>query len=177
MKCLLQHELDALLAAANTESMSDYLMFLVTFNHGLRVTEVVGGYDWESRRTNTPLSRANLVGNCLVVSRLKRSMTTTQPLLENERDFLLKIEGPWFKMSRWTFRRRMQHYGAKAGLDLSRCHPHALKHSTGRLAYLGGMGLPELQTYLGHRVGSNTMIYAQASEGEAALAFAAAVGK
>jgi type 1 fimbriae regulatory protein FimE len=177
MKCLLRHELDALLAAAKSESMSDYLMFLVTFNHGLRVTEVVGGRDWESGKDHAPLSKANLVGDRIVVSRLKHSMTTTQPLLENERGFLLKIEGPWFPMSRWTFRRRMQHYGAKAGLDLSRCHPHSLKHACGRLAYLGGMGLPELQTYLGHRVGSNTMIYAQASEGEACAAFAAAVGK
>lgn len=166
MKCLLRHELDALLAAAKSESTSDYLMFLVIFNHGLRASEAIA------------LSNENLLGNCLVVQRLKRSMKTSQPLLDSERDYLLALPaGRWFPMTRMTLWRRMQYYGAKANLDLSRCHPHALKHSAGRLAYLGGMGLPELQTYLGHRVGSNTMIYAQASEGEAASAFAAAVGK
>jgi integrase len=178
MKCLLRHELDALLDAAKAECFRDYLMFLCTFNHGLRVTEAVGGWEIENgeRVRREPLSRANLVGNCLVVQRLKRSCKTTQPLLDNERDFLMALEGPWFRMSRWTYRRRMQYYGAKAGLDKSRLHPHSLKHATGRLAYLGGMGIPELVAYLGHRNPANSLIYSQASEGEACSAFAAAIG-
>jgi hypothetical protein len=39
------------------------------------------------------------------------------------------------------------------------------------------MGIPELQKYLGHKNGGNTMIYLEADEAQAASAFAAAVGK
>jgi integrase len=144
------------------------LAFLVCFNHGLRVSELVN------------LDASNIVDGHLVVQRLKRSRKTTQPLLPDEKDGLLALaqkSGKFFPMSRWTFDRRMKEYGAKAGIPEFKRHAHALKHSTGRLAYLGGMGIPELQAYLGHKNGGNTMIYLQADEQQAASAFAAAVGK
>jgi len=78
-------------------------------------------------------------------------------------------------MSRVTFWRRMQEYGREAGIAQFLLHPHVLRHSTGRLGYLGGMGVAEIQRYLGHRNGANTMIYIEASESEACSAFAAAV--
>ncbi|MFY9842799.1 MAG: tyrosine-type recombinase/integrase, partial [Terriglobales bacterium] len=109
---------------------------------------------------------------------LKGSRRTTQPLLPAERDGLLElartVEGRFFKMSRETFWRRMKAYGAEAGLPSHRLFPHALKHSAGRLGYLAGMGIPELVAYLGHKNPSNSLIYAQAGEQEAASAFAAA---
>lgn len=165
MKSLTRLELNNLLAAAKTESPRDYLMLLVTFNHGLRASETVN------------LSRANIVDGFLVVQRLKGSHKTTQPLLENERALESLPEGLFFPMSRRTFQRRMEYYGEKAGIPAFKRHPHALKHSTGRLGYEGGMGIPELQKYLGHKNGNNTMVYLQATEEQAANAFAAAVGR
>jgi hypothetical protein len=47
----------------------------------------------------------------------------------------------------------------------------------GRLGYLGGMGVAELQKYLGHVSGSNTLVYLEARESEACSAFAAAMGR
>ena len=64
---------------------------------------------------------------------------------------------------------------AEAGIPKFKCHPHCLKHSCGRLTYLGGMGIAEIQTYLGHRNGWNTMVYMRPDESEVAAAFAAAV--
>ena len=165
MKSLTRPELDALLAAAPEP---DRLMFLVAFNHGLRVSEVVN------------LNASNIVDGHLVVQRLKRSRRTTQPLLPNEKDGLLalaKQSGKFFPISRWTADRRLKEYGKKAGIPEHLLHMHCLKHSCGRLGFKGGMSIPEIQAYLGHKNGGNTMIYLQASEEEAANAFAAAVGK
>ena len=165
MKSLTKKELDALLAATPEP---DRLMFLTAFNHGLRVSEVVN------------LDASNIVDGHLVVQRLKRSRRTTQPLLPNEKDGLLalaKQQGKFFPISRWTADRRLKEYGKKAGIPEHLLHMHCLKHSCGRLGFKGGMSIPEIQAYLGHKNGGNTMIYLQASEEEAADAFAAAVGR
>jgi integrase len=90
---------------------------------------------------------------------------------------LTTMTGRFFPMSRITVWRRMQEYGRLANIPEFLRHPHALKHTTGRLGYKGGMGVAELQSYLGHKNGGNTMVYMQAEESEACSAFAAAVGK
>jgi type 1 fimbriae regulatory protein FimB len=168
MKSLTRAELDGLLAEARKVSELDYLLFLTTFNHGLRASET------------TNLDRSNIQGNYLVVQRLKGSEKTTQPLMDDERAAILALassDKKFFPISKRTFERKMRRYGKAAGIPEVKCHPHALKHSCGRLAYLGGMGIPEMQCWLGHKSGSNTLKYMAASEEEAALAFAAAVGK
>lgn len=170
MKSLTRPELDALLAVAKKESPDfDYPMFLVTFNHGLRVSETLA------------LTREYIVDGHLIIQRLKGSAKTTQPLLPSEsevlRRFARETSGRFFPISRWTFWRRMQEYGAQADIPKFKLHPHALKHTTGRLGYQGGMGVAELQAYLGHVNGGNTLIYLQATEEEASHAFAAAVGR
>lgn len=181
MKSLTRPQLDRLLTVTRKHSEQDYLMLAVIFNHGLRISEVVGG--WATVKGvkvwNEGLTRANIVSGHLVIQRLKRSRKTVQPLLPSERQGLEQLAGETedrlFPMSRMTAWRRMQAYCAEAGVPLFLAHPHALKHSTGRLAYQGGMGIPELQAYLGHVSGSSTMVYLQADETEAAAAFAAAV--
>jgi integrase len=167
VKSLSRQELTSLVAVAQQDGDDMALMIRCCFNHGLRVSELLS------------LTKDNIVGNMLVVQRLKGSNQTCQPLLADEKDGLLnlaKTDGLFFPMSRWTFNRWLKTWGAKAGIEPSRLHAHVLKHSAGRIAYLGGMGLPELQTYLGHVSGSSTMVYVQSSESEAAAAFAAAIG-
>jgi integrase/recombinase XerD len=164
MKSLTRDEKERLQDAAKQESSLDALLFRVMFNHGLRVSEVI------------ELTPANIVSGHLVVQRLKRSRKTTHPLFEDEKE-LLTMTGRFFPMSRVTVWRRMQYYGEKAGLPEFKRHPHCIKHTTGRLAYLGGMGIPEIQKYIGHVNGGNTMVYLEADEETASAAFAAAVGK
>jgi integrase len=64
----------------------------------------------------------------------------------------------------------MIRYGAEAGIPRFKCTPHKLKHATGRLGYEGGMGIPEIQTWLGPVNGKNSMVYMEASEEQAANA-------
>jgi integrase len=167
MKSLAQDQLSALIAAAERHSALDALAIRVCFSHALRVSELLS------------LTRDNIVDGHLVCQRLKGSRKTSQPLLANEKDALEALAastvGRLFPMSRMTFWRKMQRYGAGAGIAQHAAHPHILRHSAGRLGYLGGMGIPEIQTYLGHVNGGNTLIYLEASESEAASAFAAAV--
>ena len=172
MKALTQVELDALLAVSGEHS----LMFRVTFNHGLRVSETLG------------LTKDNIPAELIDVQRLKGSKRTIQPLLGGERDALLKLAatstGYFFlseienrESARRQFNRLMRRYGKLANVPEHKCHAHALKHACGRLGYEGGMGIPELQTYLGHVNGKNTMVYLEATEEQASSAFAAAAGR
>jgi integrase len=174
MKSLTREELNRLLEVAG----SDELMFRVMFNHGLRVSEIVGGWDRIDGKLvrREPLGESNIVDGHLVMQRSKRSRKTTQPLLPDEM-VLTTMKGAFFQMSRVTVWRKMQRYGRAAGISQFLAHPHALRHSAGRLGYLGGMGVPEIQRYLGHVNGGNTLIYLEASEREAAAAFAAACGE
>lgn len=168
MKSLLKSELDALLAVAAKHSERDALMIRVSFNHGLRIREALS------------LSSTNIRDGHLVVQRLKRSALTTQPLLDDEREALealAKQPGLFFPMCRQTAWRKMQAYGREAGIPAFKCHSHVLKHTCGKLGFKGGMTIPEVQVWLGHKNGGNTMIYMQATEQEAAAAFTAAVGK
>ena len=166
MKSLTKPQLESLLQVARKHSESDYLALLVGFNHGLRVSEILS------------LSPENIVNGTLVIQRLKRSRKTAQPLLPNEKELLetLAVAGkPFFTICRKTLWLHMKQYASEAGLPSS-LSPHWLKHSAGRLGYLGGMGIPEIGAYLGHKNLGNTLIYMQASEDEAARAFAKAVG-
>jgi len=177
MKSLTRPELTALLEVARKYSDLDYLMFATIFNHGLRITEA------------TMLTKANIAQGHLTVQRQKGSRKTSQPLLgdtklgleslaaacaSGERFFLREYQPHVARVIAW---RKIQKYGKEVGIPQHKLHPHALKHTTGRLAYEGGMGIPELQTYLGHENGANTMKYAEAPEHVACDAFAAAVGK
>lgn len=177
MKSLTRPELDALLAVALRHSELDYLMLATIFNHGLRVSEAVG------------LTKHNIIDGYLVIQRLKGSKKTNQPLLGNEklgletlavahldggRFFLTQYKPTVARVIAW---RKIRAYGKEAGVPEHKCHPHALKHTTGRLGYEGGMGIPELQVWLGHVNGKNTMCYLESTEEQAALAFSAAVGK
>jgi integrase/recombinase XerD len=170
MKNFTRPELDSILSVARESSERDYLMFLVMFNHGLRVSEMLA------------LTPANIIGDFLVVQRLKGSKKTAQPLLPSERDGLLALaktttglifEGEY----RRKIDRLIKRHGKTAGVPAFKLHAHTFKHTTGRLGYEGGMGIPELQAYLGHVNGKNTMVYLEATEEQAASAFAAAVGK
>lgn len=167
MKSLTRVELDALLRVARLRSESDYLMFKLAFYHGLRISEVLS------------LSAENIVGGCLIIQRLKGSKRTIQPLPADDREAIEKLAangGPFFMICRKTAWLHMKEYAAEAGVPAFKAHPHVLKHTCGKLGLLGGMTLPELQTRLGHKSGSSTMVYLQTDDEQASKAFAAAVG-
>lgn len=167
MKSFTSEELDLLIATAQQTSNADAMLIKTMFNHGLRVSEGIN------------LGPENLIAGKLHVLRLKGSRTTTQTLNPGERDYLLANlpTGQPFKQHRSTVWRKIQRYCKWAGIDTTKAHPHALKHTTGRLAYKAGVGIPEIQSIFGHVNGNNTMVYMQPDEDEAYSAFAGKVGR
>lgn len=166
MRHLNIQQLDAILSAAKG-SARDQLMMRVAYNHGLRAIEVVS------------LTKENVRDGFLIVQRKKKSLKTTQPLLENEYGLMQlakETEGRLFPISRVHFWRLMQKYGAKAGIPQHLCHPHALKHATAMTALDGGIKINELQQYLGHKSGASTMMYLRVHDDLASAAFSKAIG-
>jgi type 1 fimbriae regulatory protein FimB len=165
MRSLTRQELDALLEVARRHDTRDWLMFSVTFCHGLRVSETLS------------LTRDNIQAGYLSVERLKGSKDVLHPLLDERQaleNLALATDDRLFPMSRFQFYRKLQRYGREAGIPAAKCHPHALKHTCGRLAYESGVGIAEIQNWLGHVNGANTMIYMAATEEQAAAAFSKA---
>ena len=159
-----------LLKAAKERSERDWLTILIAFLHALRAHEVVGGsVTWKSKKTGKKktahypgLSAANVVGNKLVVKRLKNSNPVEDDLIEHENPLLDERESLFalcrstpgkqrlFPITARTFQRKMHLYGELAGLPELYCHPHTLKHSI-LTHLLQTMDLTEIQDRSGHK--------------------------
>ena len=168
MKNFSKDELTGLLAAAKAAGPMDYLLILLSVNHGLRVSEVLS------------LTEDNFKDGHIIVQRLKGSCKTSQKLLPNESTALdeyviTSSDGRLFPICRKTAWSHMKALGAAAGIDSIKCFNHALKHTTAMMGLQGGMKINELQTYLGHKSGASTLAYLKVSDDVACDAFAAAV--
>jgi integrase len=167
VKSFTREQLDSLLEVAKKHNERDWLMLLCTFNHGLRVSETLS------------LTKDNIANGYLIVERGKGSHRCEHPLLPSESEALDTLavtgDGRLFPISRVTFWRRMQKYGKEAGLPEFLCHPHSLKHSCGRLGFKGGMTVPDLVEWLGHKNPANSLIYAKSDIATAFAAFTTAI--
>lgn len=162
-------EICRLLEAARSKRHSDWLMILVAFSHALRASEVLG------------LTKDSIVGEVLIVERLKQSKKTTQPLFSHENTLLSEREPmielarktpPYqklFPIHRATFWRRMQEYAEIANLPPHLAHPHILKHS-----FLSQMiknaDIQLTKEWAGHASISSTEKYLHATEKQIAEA-------
>lgn len=119
------------------------------------------------------LADIDLEGGRVWVSRLKRGLSTSQPLAGDE---LRAIRGNTLRTrddrSPYAFvssqdgpitRRQWQYVVAAAGkkAGLGRDHPHMLRHSCGHILADQGADLRLLQEYLGHRDRRHTAFYSR----------------
>jgi len=151
------------------------LMLLVAFNHGLRVSEVIG------------LTGASIRDGHVKVQRLKGSLKTIQPYVRNddpeldESTALTELSrsvGPrerLFPITRFGVYKLIQRAGARAGLPVHLCHPHILKHSIA-MAVIHAAGIENTRQWLGHRSIASTGEYLKTSDASAAVAVAKAMG-
>jgi len=134
----------------------DRCLILLRFRHGLRVSEGVG----------LKLSDVDLEGRRLHVKRLKRGLSTTQPLRGDE----IRVLKAWLAerqrrkpegkalfvserrtaLSRTTAWVLIRDYGEAAELALP-AHPHMLRHACGYALADQGADTRLIQDYLGHR--------------------------
>src|SRR5262245_33895120 len=142
----------------------NYAMTLLTYRHGLRVSELI----------NIRMADVDLETGHLFVRRLKGSLSTNQPLEGDEIRALrrwirhrvnapccnsplvfLSERGP---MTRQAFNYVCAEVGKCAKLPI-RVHPHMLRHSCGFALANEGRDTRLIQDYLGHRNITHTQIY------------------
>ena len=160
----IQRFLDA--ARHRRHGVRDYLLLLLTYRHGLRVSEAI-----DLRLKDFDLGTARLF-----VRRKKGSLSTHQPLEGDEiralRAWLREREqrsdarsSYLFLSERGPMTRQAVNYlakeiGKRAKLRFH-VHPHMLRHSTGYYLANRGYDTRLIQDYLGHKNIAHTVKYTQ----------------
>jgi len=140
----------------------DETMVLMAFHHGLRISEL----------TNIKYQRINLKTQQVSVKRLKNGIDSLHPISSKREMMLLRrlykasgrpLSGDVFVNERGSgvttdgFRKMFTKFSLKA-LGI-KWNPHALRHGCGTTLIERGVGIRQLQVYLGHRNIQNTTQY------------------
>jgi type 1 fimbriae regulatory protein FimB len=165
-KYLTQIEVERLIAATkgSRNEARDRCLLLLMFRHGLRVSEACG----------LNLSQVDTESRVLHVSRLKKGLSTTQPLRTEEvravKTWLVErkrmkpdtdaffVSERLNQLNRRTAWSAIRRYGELAGLPLE-AHPHMLRHACGYALADQGADTRLIQDYLGHRNIQHTVCY------------------
>lgn len=154
------------ISGSSTETR-DKPMFLMAYQHGLRVSELTG----------LKINDLDLEGETIFIKRLKNGLSTTQPLQKNT----IKLLRQWLeyknlsvttiKFDEWLFvsnrgqrlsrqwvYKLSQKYSTKAGIPIA-FHPHMLRHACGYALADQGLDTRLIQDYLGHRNIHHTVLY------------------
>lgn len=170
MKYLERSQLRAVLSEAKKDSERNWLMLLLSYNHGLRVSEVIA------------LEPGNFRDGFLSVRRLKGSLHTIQELVSSsdplfdERSAIQNWKGlgrlfPFTRQAAWKI---LQKYTLRASVPKHLGHPHALKHTCGHNIIENGIHYTK--QYLGHKSMASTGEYLKVSDASASKAVMASLG-
>lgn len=174
MEYLTFEQLRALLEIARKHNKRDWLFLLVTYWHGLRVSETLS------------LTPRHLRDEYLTIERLKGSLKTSQPLVShpdpllNEKAGLAEyIEGKrqgekLFDFTRAYADKLIKKYGYEAGIRSQLTHMHILKHSIA-MHSIASAGIENVKQYLGHKSMGSTGMYLKVSDSAASSAVLKAV--
>ena len=165
-KHLVLTEISRLIAATrgSRNEARDRCLLLLMFRHGLRVSEACG----------LKMSQVDIESRILHVARLKKGLSTTHPLRQDEiraikawlaerkrwnpetdAFFVSERRQPLSRKTAWA---AIRAYGEKAGLSVA-AHPHMLRHACGFALADQGADTRLIQDYLGHRNIQHTVIY------------------
>jgi integrase len=163
---LTRDEIDKLLAAlrATRNGHRDYMIGLVCFLHGLRVSELIDlrwdDIDWRAGTIRIRRLKGSLDGVHVLERDEAAGLKRLQREQEPKRPHVFTSErGQAF--TRFAVNKMIERAGQRAGLRPA--HPHCLRHTTGSVLANGGMSAWHLQKHLGHANMSNTIGYVRMS--------------
>jgi integrase len=177
MDHLTWEQLKKLLAVAKDHSPRNWMLLLIIFWHGLRVSEALA------------LTPRSLRDGHLRIQRLKGSLKTDQPLISHKNPLLdekaailayvatLRPDEKLFDITRQNVDLFVKQYCADAGIRGALAHAHVLKHSLAMAMLAEGVSLPMLQKRLGHKSLASTGMYLKVSDSDASDAVAMTLGK
>jgi type 1 fimbriae regulatory protein FimB len=168
---LTEGEIKKLLAAARGGATRnperDYAILLLSYHHGLRVSELCG----------LKLNDAGLTEGVLHVRRLKDNNSGCHPLYKADRQAIkdwLKVRAEMkpshgflftserrLKLNRATVWEMVKTVAEAAGLTHLKVHPHSLRHATGYNLINNDVDVRTVQGFLGHRSIQTTTRYTQ----------------
>jgi len=168
---LLPDEVERLIQAAKSvgrHGLRDSLLILVGYHHGLRVSEL----------TDLRWSDLDFKSAHLYVRRLKGSNPSTHPIDGRELRGLRSLQrnqgkepSPWVFVSERkspltpdAVRKVIRRSGEVAELPFP-VHPHQLRHACGYYLAAKGYDLRLIQSWLGHRSLTNTLVYTRLAPG------------
>lgn len=167
-----------ILRTAYKMNCRDHLILLLSFQHGLRVSEVAG------------LKIEDVAGDYIRVQRVKNSLATVQPLMPSENPLFDEPTA----LKTWLYERPLGgnalfpsrkggdslqadsvsqiavHYMELAKIPQNLAHHHSLKHALASLMIRSGKGLELVKQALGHRAISSTIHYVHTQDSEATAA-------
>ena len=162
------------------ETEQDKLLFLVCYNGGLRLSELlsikISSFNWDDFREN-PLS----MGEIRIIGKGNKERIVFLPnwlmrrikdyIRDNPKKFKQKRESKLFPISGRVFEIRLQQVGLKTGItkkndkgeviETTRVHPHKLRHQLGYDLTKEGYDINYIKRILGHSSIVSTQIYTQ----------------
>ena len=156
-----EEEAGALVDAA--PSYQTRMAFRIMLKTGLRVSEALALRRVDLHLDQDPpiiIIRADSPGN-----KALQQVPVPADLLESLRD-LASFHGkdrnrPMLDLSRQRIGQVMKDAAVQAGIDPTRAHPHAFRHTYGRNCVLRGVPVPVLQKWLGHASMVDTQRYVE----------------
>lgn len=187
IQAISRDELLKLLAAAREHRKRDWVIMLVKYWHGLRISEILA--------LRPDFAPADAKPKCwvkdgfLTVQRLKGSLKTCQPLISSDEPLLDEAAAlpayfadanvspgcRAFPITRQYFWKIFGVYAASVGIPAHKHHPHVLKHSIGAHS-IKTAGIENLRQHMGHRSMSSTGEYLRVPDDVATSAVAGSIG-